>query len=64
MKVFLLSAFVTLMSLAAAPAVRAAEFPAPVEGDFVIRDFRFGSGETLPALNLHYRTIGTPKRDA
>ena len=43
---------------------RAAEFPAPVEGDFVARDFRFGSGETLPALNLHYRTIGTPRRDA
>ena len=42
----------------------AADFPAPVEGDFVARDFRFGSGETLPALNLHYRTIGTPKRDA
>ena len=43
---------------------RAADFPAPVEGDFVVRDFRFGSGETLPALNLHYRTIGTPRRDA
>ena len=43
---------------------RAADFPAPVEGDFVARDFRFGTGETLPALNLHYRTIGTPQRDA
>jgi homoserine O-acetyltransferase len=42
----------------------AANFPAPVEADFVARDFRFGSGEALPALNLHYRTIGTPKRDA
>src|SRR4029077_15551398 len=38
-------------------------FPAPVEGDFVARDFRFGTGETLPSLNLHYRTIGTPRRD-
>ena len=27
------------------------EFPAPVEGDFVARDFRFGTGETLPSLN-------------
>jgi homoserine O-acetyltransferase len=52
----------TLLSLAAA--ARAAEFPAPVEGDFVARDFRFGSGETLPALTVHYRTIGTPRRDA
>ena len=42
----------------------AADFPAPVEGDFVVRDFRFSSGETLPALKLHYRTIGTPRKDA
>jgi homoserine O-acetyltransferase len=40
------------------------DFPAPTEGDFVVRDFRFGTGETLPSLNLHYRTIGTPRRDA
>ncbi len=38
--------------------------PAPVEGDFTIRDFRFESGETLPELKLHYRTLGTPGRDA
>jgi homoserine O-acetyltransferase len=64
MRLFLVSAIVALMSLAAAPAAVAADFPAPVEGDFVARDFRFGSGETLPALSLHYRTIGTPQRDA
>jgi homoserine O-acetyltransferase len=38
--------------------------PSPVAGDFHIRDFRFGSGETMPDLVLHYRTIGTPRRDA
>jgi homoserine O-acetyltransferase len=38
--------------------------PSPVEGDFVARDFGFASGETLPSLNLHYRTLGTPRRDA
>jgi homoserine O-acetyltransferase len=38
--------------------------PTPLEGDFTIANFRFGSGETLPALNLHYRTLGTPQRDA
>src|SRR5438093_5707984 len=37
--------------------------PAAVEGDFVARDFRFGTGETLPELKLHYRTLGTPRRD-
>jgi homoserine O-acetyltransferase len=30
------------------------------EGDFVVREFRFASGETLPELRLHYRTLGTP----
>jgi len=30
------------------------------EGDFVVRDFHFSSGETLPELRLHYRTLGTP----
>ena len=64
MKVFLVSAVVALTSLSVTPAVRAADFPAPTEGDFVARDFRFGTGETLPSLNLHYRTIGTPQRDA
>jgi homoserine O-acetyltransferase len=64
MKVFLATAAVAISLLATAPAVVAADFPAPVDGDFVARDFRFGAGETLPALNLHYRTIGTPQRDA
>jgi homoserine O-acetyltransferase len=36
----------------------------PVEGDFTLRDFRFESGESLPALRLHYRTLGTPRKDA
>jgi len=39
-------------------------FPTPVDGDFVARDFRFDTGETLPELRLHYRTVGTPQRDA
>lgn len=33
------------------------------EGDFVVRDFRFKSGETLAELKLHYTTLGTPARD-
>src|SRR5436853_237662 len=40
-----------------------AEYPAPVERDYVTRDFKFADGETLPELKLHYRTIGTPQRD-
>src|SRR5687767_4377998 len=34
------------------------------EGDYVAKDFRFGSGETLPDLRLHYTTLGEPRRDA
>jgi len=42
----------------------AVDYPAPVEGDYTIRDFRFTSGETLPELRLHYRTLGKPEKDA
>lgn len=35
----------------------------PTEGDFIIRDFKFESGEALPELKLHYRTLGKPERD-
>jgi homoserine O-acetyltransferase len=35
-----------------------------VEGDFIARNFRFASGETLPELRLHYTTLGRPRRDA
>jgi homoserine O-acetyltransferase len=38
--------------------------PQPVEGTFVVRDFTFASGETLPELTLHYRTLGTLRKDA
>ena len=44
-------------------AAQAPAIPQPVEGDFVVRDFRFTSGETLPELRLHYRTLGTPRKD-
>ena len=38
----------------------AADYPAPREGDWVARDFRFHTGEVLPEVKLHYRTIGSP----
>ncbi|HLG85887.1 MAG TPA: alpha/beta fold hydrolase [Alphaproteobacteria bacterium] len=36
----------------------------PHESDFLMRDFRFGTGETLPELRIHYTTLGAPARDA
>jgi homoserine O-acetyltransferase len=47
------------VSLTAAPAL-AADYPAPKEGSWVVRDFRFHSGEVLPELRLHYTTVGAP----
>ena len=49
--------------LVGAGPVSAATYPAPVEGDYVIRNFRFSTGAVLPELRIHYRAIGTPRRD-
>src|ERR1700712_1668807 len=48
--------------LAFAPLV-AADEPTVTESNFVIHDFHFHSGETLPELRMHYRTLGKPQRD-
>jgi len=56
--------FAVLLSILAASFASAADYPAPTEGDYTIRDFKFASGETLPELRLHYRTLGKPERDA
>lgn len=59
----LLSATIFLIALADLSAI-AQTNPVPAQGDFVIRNFKFDSGEVLPELKLHYRTLGTPQRDA
>ena len=46
------------------PSARAADYPAPVEAEVTLRDFKFASGETSPELRIHYRTIGKLQRDA
>jgi homoserine O-acetyltransferase/O-succinyltransferase len=33
-------------------------------GTYIIKDFRFGTGESLPELKLHYITLGHPHRDS
>ena len=53
---FLVMAAVTLAS--------AADYPTPTESDYLIRDFKFTSGESLPELRLHYRTLGKLEKDA
>jgi homoserine O-acetyltransferase len=37
-----------------------AQIPKASEADFVVKDFRFRSGESLNEVRIHYATIGTP----
>ncbi|MGC2217971.1 MAG: alpha/beta fold hydrolase [Pseudolabrys sp.] len=51
-----------IFALAMVPLVaNAADYPAPKEGNWIARDFRFHTGEVLPEIRLHYRTIGKPE---
>lgn len=50
---------VLLIAALAAPAA-AQTYPAPKEGTWIARDFKFHTGEAMPELRLHYRTIGEP----
>jgi homoserine O-acetyltransferase len=51
-------------ALLVANVARAAEYPVPVESDFVLRNFQFSNGATLPELRIHYRTLGKPQKDS
>ena len=53
---------ICLLALVSWPVL--AQNPVAAQGDFVLRNFKFDSGEVLPELKLHYRTLGTPRRDA
>jgi homoserine O-acetyltransferase/O-succinyltransferase len=39
-----------------------ADVPEPVEGDTVLKDFRFAAGGELSEIRIHYRTLGSPVR--
>ena len=43
--------------------MHAADYPAPVEADFTLRNFQFSNGESMPELRIHYRTLGKPQKD-
>jgi homoserine O-acetyltransferase len=58
----------TMLGLLAAAALQAA---APAgktwpthEGDVILKDFRFGDGERLSEVRMHYTTLGAPHRNA
>ena len=43
---------------------QSAKWPATTEGEYVAKNFKFRTGETLPELRLHYTTLGKPQRGA
>jgi len=60
---FRLRAALLALSILLPTVADAADYPKPNEGNFALRDFKFASGETLPELRLHYRTLGKAVRD-
>ena len=60
--IILAAAFPLLVSLQTLG--QTAKSPETTEGDFVVKNFKFRSGETLPELRLHYTTLGKPVRNA
>jgi len=47
-----------VVMFAGAICAMAQNYPAPREGDWIAKDFRFHTGEVLPELRIHYTTIG------
>ena len=54
----------TLSATGAAQAPSPRVTPAVTEGNFIVRNYTFRSGETMPEVRMHYRTLGTPRRNA
>ncbi len=48
-----------ILLLFSATSLFAADYPPPSPHDFVVKDYRFASGETLPEVKIHYVTLGT-----
>ena len=54
---------IVLSSVAGVVTLLAQDLPKPAEGDFIVHNFHFRSGDTLPELRLHYATYGKPITD-
>jgi homoserine O-acetyltransferase len=60
----LVAVIVLLWAFCSPASVRAAAWPEPADGTYVVPEFQFADGETMRDLRLHYVTLGTPHRDA
>ena len=56
-----LAALVVLVTGLNSTPAAAADPLKPVEGTWVVKDFKFSTGEVLPELRLHYTTLGDAK---
>jgi homoserine O-acetyltransferase len=54
--------FAAVLLLALGDMAAAADFPKPDERTAALKDFKFTSGESLPEVKVHYRTLGRPVR--
>jgi homoserine O-acetyltransferase len=61
---FFLVALAIILFRASSLRAQQSALPATTEGDFVVHNFHFHSGESLPDLRLHYTTLGKPAHDA
>ncbi len=46
------------------PIASAADYPTPVQGDYIFPTFQFHDGKTPKDLRIHYRTLGSPDHPA
>lgn len=53
-------AIAATIAITSATTAFAADYPAPKQGVWVAKDFKFHTGEVLPELKLGYTTIGEP----
>ena len=54
------SAALAAISLLTSVTAMAADYPAPRQGDWTLKNFTFHTGETMPELKMHYTTVGDP----
>ena len=56
-----LSAVLLMTTGGMSTSAMAADYPAPRQGEWIAKDFKFHTGEAVPELRLHYTTVGEPK---
>jgi homoserine O-acetyltransferase/O-succinyltransferase len=61
---FLTIIFTAVQLVTRQSGAQARTWPTPQESAFIIHDFHFQSGETLPEVRMHYTTLGKPMKDA